>query len=69
MEADRPYRGARISLATLRQRLEQDFRRARLGGSALFLSLAGARRRGRTESGEAGGDAEAGEKTSAGADD
>ena len=69
MEADRPHRRARISLATLRKRIEQDFRGARAGGGALSLSLAGAGRSGGAESGEAGVHAEAAKETSARAHD
>ena len=64
-KSDRPHRDSRISLAALRKRTGEDFRRAVAGGGAVAVSLAGAGRRGRTESRKAGGDAQAAEKTSA----
>ncbi len=68
LEADRPPRHSRISISSLRKRIEQDFGGARAGGGAFALSLAGPGRRGRAESGGAGFDAEAAQEASARSD-
>src|ERR1700686_1671362 len=65
MEIGRPHRDSRISLATLRKGTGEDFCGAFAGGGAIAVSLAGAGGRGRTESGEAGSDAEAAEEVAA----
>src|SRR5208282_2751790 len=66
MEADRSHCGTRISVATLREEIKQNFRGARFGCGTVSLSLAGARRRGGAESGETCSYAEASQETSAG---
>ena len=69
LEADRPRHDPRISVASLRKGAGQDFGGARAGGGAFALSLAGAGRRGRAESGGAGLDAKASQETSTSPDD
>src|SRR5262249_18784869 len=58
LEADRSHHHPWIPFASLRKRVEQDVSGAIAGGGAIALSLAGAGRCGRAESGGAGFNAE-----------